>query len=100
ASGGERGPPPPPPPFRLTRYTGRRCAPLSAPLASQLPHLAGSLDAPRIATEAGSKSGVRSRGMAGVGPEKAGRVSRSAVGGGSPSAAAAAARPVRTAPSM
>ena len=35
--------------------------PRSAPSASRFPHLAGSFEAPRIATERGSKSARRSR---------------------------------------
>src|SRR5215204_3476116 len=49
------------PPRRLTRYTARRDAPRSARHASQFPHLTGSSEAPTTATDAGSKSGVRSR---------------------------------------
>src|SRR5215207_6869435 len=49
------------PPRALTRYTARRDAPRRAPRASQFPHFIGSFEAPTTATDAGSKSGVRSR---------------------------------------
>ena len=71
----------------------------SAPRPSQLPHLAGSSDAPTIATERGAKRGSRSRAMvrdAGTTIGASGRipsVQRARI-------ALAAARPVRTAPSM
>lgn len=42
-------------PDLFTRYTLRRCAPRSAPLASQYPHLAGLAEAPTTATDEGSE---------------------------------------------
>src|SRR4029077_2948556 len=48
------------PPRRLTRKTCRRFKPFSALRASQYPHLLGAADAPRMASDRGSKSARRS----------------------------------------
>jgi hypothetical protein len=47
-------------PRAFTRWTSRRCAPCSAPRASQYPHLVGSAEAPTTATDRGSLKTDRS----------------------------------------